>query len=90
MLILILIDVQYLQNDVFYFEKGLKGQMQSSPDAHHLIKKPTPSKISCSPSTTGGGGIFSPHPFPLFGKPWSVTYPGSFGLLLTTEQVVTC
>ena len=41
MLISILINVQYLQN-VFYFEKGLNGQMHSSSDAHHLIKKPQP------------------------------------------------
>ena len=52
-LISILIDVQYLQNDVFYFEKGLNGQMHSSSDAHHLIRKSTPSKISYSPSTRG-------------------------------------
>ena len=53
MLISILIDVQYLQNDVFYFKKGLNGQMHSPSDAHHLIKKSTPSKISHSPSTRG-------------------------------------
>ena len=35
MLIAILIDVQYLQNDV------LSGQLHSSPDAHHLLKKST-------------------------------------------------
>ena len=42
-LILILIDVQYLQINVFYFEKGLNGQMHFSSDPHHLIKKSTPS-----------------------------------------------
>ena len=64
-LISILIDVQYLQNDVFYFEKGLNGQMHSSSDPHHLIGKSTPSKISYSPSNRG----FFPHPLTLFGKP---------------------
>ena len=64
-LISILIDVQYLQNDGVYFEKGLNGQMHSSKDAHHLIRKSTPSKISYSPSTR----VFSPHPLTLFGKP---------------------
>ena len=52
-LILILIDVQYLQNVVFYFDKGLNDQMHSSSDVHHLIKISTPSKIFHSPSTTG-------------------------------------
>ena len=63
MLISILIDVQCLQNDAFYFEKGLNGQMHSFSDAHHLIKKSTPSKISHSLSTrerVGGGRGFSP------------------------------
>ena len=49
----ILIHVQYLQNDVFYFEKGLNGQIHSSSDVHRLIKKSTPSKISHYPSTRG-------------------------------------
>ena len=39
MLILILIDVQYLQNDVFSFEKDLIGQNYSSLDSDHPIKK---------------------------------------------------
>ena len=47
MLILILIDVQYLQNVVFSFEKGLDGQNYPSSSSHYLIKKP--SKISHSP-----------------------------------------
>ena len=59
MLISILIDVQYLQNDVFYFEKDLNGYMHSSSDAHHLTKIFTPSKISHSPSTTW---VFLPPP----------------------------
>ena len=48
MLISILIDVQHLQNYVFYFEKSLNGQMDYLSDVHNLIKKSTPSKISHS------------------------------------------
>ena len=59
-----------------YFKKDLNGYMHSSSDAHHLIKKKsTPSKISHFPST---GGEVLPHPLTLFGKPWSVRYPGFF------------
>ena len=75
MLIAILIDVQYLQNDVFYFDKKLNGQMHASSDTHQLIKKSTLSKISYFPPLAG---IYSPHPLTLFGKPWSMIYPGSF------------
>ena len=39
MLILILIDVQYLQNIACGFEKGSNGQNHSSSGSHHLIKK---------------------------------------------------
>ena len=52
MLILILSHVQYLQNYVSYFGKGLSDQMHSSPDAHHLINKSSSSKIYHSSSTT--------------------------------------
>ena len=38
MLILILIDVQYWQEAVFSFEKGLNGQDHSS-DSHYVVKK---------------------------------------------------
>ena len=38
MLVLILINVQYLQKVVFSFEKGLNAQNHSS-GSHHLIKK---------------------------------------------------
>ena len=38
MLISILIDVQYLQNDVFYFEKGLNDQILL------LLRCPPPDK----------------------------------------------
>ena len=37
--ILISIDVQYLQNVVFGFEKGSKGQNHSLSDSQHPIKK---------------------------------------------------
>ena len=50
MQILILINVQYLQNVVFSFEKGLNGQNYSSSDFHHLIKK---SHTKISHSSTG-------------------------------------
>ena len=40
MLILILIDVQYLQNVVFSFEKYLNGQHLSLSDFHHPINPP--------------------------------------------------
>ena len=39
MLILILIDVQYLQNLVFSFENGSNVQNHSLLDSHHSIKK---------------------------------------------------
>ena len=51
MLILILIDVQYLQNAVFNFEKGLNRQNHSSHGSHHPVKN-FPSKISDSPHPT--------------------------------------
>ena len=35
MLILVLIDIQYMQNVVFSFEKGSNGQNHSSSDSHH-------------------------------------------------------
>ena len=36
MLVLILIDVQYLQNVVFSFEKRLNGQNLTSDSYHHM------------------------------------------------------
>ena len=45
MLILILIDVQYLRNVVFNFEKGSNGQNYSTSDSHYLIKN-SPREIS--------------------------------------------
>ena len=59
MLILILIDVQYLQNVVFGFEKGSNGQN------HHSIKNFFPAKFPIL-ATDGGN---SPYPLTLFGKP---------------------
>ena len=47
MLILVLIDVQYLQKAIFSFEKGMIGQNNSSSGFHHPVKK-SPSKISDS------------------------------------------
>ena len=55
--VLVLIDVQYLQNDVLNFEKGSNGQIYSSSDSNYPTKNP-PSKIS-----------HSPIPSTLFGKP---------------------
>ena len=40
MLILVLIDVQYLQNVDFSFEEGPNGQNHSSSDTHHPIRSP--------------------------------------------------
>ena len=40
MLILIVIDVQYLQNVVLRFEEGSNGQNHSSSNTYHLIKNP--------------------------------------------------
>ena len=51
MLPLTFFGVQYLENVVFSFEKGLKSQSNSS-DSHHLIT-PFPSKISHSVSHWG-------------------------------------
>ena len=39
MLILILVNVQYIQNVVFSFQKGTNGLNDSSLDSHHLSKK---------------------------------------------------
>ena len=38
MLILVLIDVQYLENNVSSLEEGPNGQNQSPSDTHHPIK----------------------------------------------------
>ena len=49
MLILAQIDVQYIENVVFSFEKGSNGQYHSLSDSHYPIT-PTPNKISQPPS----------------------------------------
>ena len=54
MLISILIDVQYLQNVIFSFEKDSSGQYHSFSGSHHLVKK-SPSKIYLTPTLTGEG-----------------------------------
>ena len=47
MLIFILMDVQYLQNVVFTFEKGLNDQTHSLSGSHRMIKKvPTQQSFS--------------------------------------------
>ena len=51
MLIFALIDVQYLQNVVFSFEKGLNGLNYPSPGSHDPINPPN--KISVSPHWEG-------------------------------------
>ena len=45
MLILIIIDVQYLQNVVFSFEKVLSGQNHSFSGSHHWKKKSLSAKF---------------------------------------------
>ena len=61
LIMLILIDVQYLQKVVFSFEKASIRQNHSSSGSLYLIKKCSlPVKFP----------ILSPlHPLPLFGKP---------------------
>ena len=59
MLILILMDVQYLQNVVFTTGRGLNNQSHSLSGSHHMIKK-VPTQQSFIPP---------PHPLLLFGKP---------------------
>ena len=44
MLILILIDVQYIQNVGFSFKEGPSGQNPSSSDTQNLLKNPFPAK----------------------------------------------
>ena len=51
MLILILIDVQYLQNVVISIKEGSNGQNQS--DCHHPIKKFPQHKIPHCPTLEG-------------------------------------
>ena len=52
MLVMILIDVQYLQDVVLSFEKGWNGQIHSSSDSHHS-KKNIPAKFPIPPTWRG-------------------------------------
>ena len=75
MAILILINVQYLQNVVFSFEKCWNGQNHYLSDSHHPIKK-SPAKFY-SPHCRGNFIPTHPYPYPyyltLFGKPCNST-----------------
>ena len=51
MLILILINVQYLQNSAFSLEKNLNGQNYSLSDPHHSIEKFTQGNFLPPPPT---------------------------------------
>ena len=64
MLILILIDVQYLQKAIFSFEKGSVGQNHYSSGSHHPVKK-VPQQNFPSPPT----GWISPTPCRYLEKP---------------------
>ena len=60
MLILILVNVQYLHNVAFGFEKGLSDQNHSLADYHYSTEKFPQANISPPP----------PYYLVLFGKPW--------------------
>ena len=64
MLIVILVDAQYLQNVVFSFEKGLNGQNHSLWDSHHPLKKSSKQNWE-----------IPPYPLMLFEKPWISNMP---------------
>ena len=73
MLVLVLIDVRYIQNVVVSFEKGSNGQNHTSSDSHHPITH-TSSTISHPPPLT----------LPLTNKAvWKTldNWRGSYGLL---------
>ena len=53
MLILILIIVQYSQNAIFSFEKGLIGQNHSSSASHCPAEKSPPAKFLIPPTLAG-------------------------------------
>ena len=63
MLILISIDVQYLQNAVFSFDEGSNGQNHSSLSSRQLVENFPPAKLPIPPT----GGIY---PYPLFAVIW--------------------
>ena len=61
MLILILINGQYLENVVFSFEKGSSGQNHSLSDSHNTIE-PLPPSLGKFPI---------PLPLNVIWKPWA-------------------
>ena len=63
MLIFILIDVQYIQNAIFCFEKGSNRQNHYSSGSHHLVNPPPLTKISNPPDQWWG--MYPPPPPPL-------------------------
>ena len=65
MLILALINAQYLQSVVFTFEKSSNGQNCSSSDSQYPVKNSPQAKFLISPLLKE-----SPHPLTLFEKPW--------------------
>lgn len=65
MLILIFINVQYLQDVAFSFEEGLNGQNHSLSDFHYGIKKSASVKFPILPHW----GFLS-YPLAIFGKPY--------------------
>ena len=69
MLILILVDVKYLKNFVFSFEKDSNGQKYSS-DSHYPTKK-FPQQYFPFPPL---GEFTTPQPLTLFGKPWVLVW----------------
>ena len=71
MLILTLIDVQYLQKVISSFEKSSKGQNHSSSGSHHPIKNSPPAKFLI-PLPPHWEGNFPTHSLTLFGKPWTI------------------
>ena len=81
MLILILIDVQYLQNVISSFDEGSKGQNHSLPDSYHPIKNP-PANIPIPPPL----GAISPYTLTLFGTPWYMVSNQSFSKTSCTTK----
>ena len=65
MVILTLIDVQYLQKVAFSFEESSNGQNQYFSGSHFPVKKFSQQNLPF-PTTRGS----SPNFLTLFGKPW--------------------
>ena len=81
-LILILIDVQYLQNVVFSFAKGSNCQNHFSSDFHPL--KNYPIKISHSPTF----GRFPSTSYCYLENPMVGTGERKFGILVLLESLI--